>query len=110
MDAVTSSHAHGAGDGIFRFAIAAVRATVILAGLAAISQAETSWSWRNPLPTGASLSAVALIDADTATVVGSGGTIMRTSDGGATWTPQSSGATGYLNAVCFTDSNTGTAV
>jgi photosystem II stability/assembly factor-like uncharacterized protein len=42
--------------------------------------------------------------------VGSGGTILRTTDGGTTWEQQSSGTTALLNGVFFTDANTGTAV
>jgi photosystem II stability/assembly factor-like uncharacterized protein len=36
--------------------------------------------------------------------------ILRTTDGGATWTPQSSGTTEFLEGVAFTDANTGTVV
>ena len=38
------------------------------------------------------------------------GTILRTTNGGTTWTSQSSGTTNYLYGVSFTDANTGTAV
>jgi photosystem II stability/assembly factor-like uncharacterized protein len=38
------------------------------------------------------------------------GTILRTTDGGALWTSQSSGTTNSLYGVSFTDANTGTAV
>ncbi|MBU1299111.1 MAG: hypothetical protein KKB77_08190 [Bacteroidetes bacterium] len=38
------------------------------------------------------------------------GTILRTTNGGASWTIQSSGTTDSLRGVCFTDANTGTAV
>ena len=46
----------------------------------------------------------------TAVAVGALGTILRTTDGGDTWTPQSSGTTNFLNGVSFVDANTGTAV
>jgi len=55
------------------------------------------------------LSAVSFVDANTGTAVG-GGTILRTDDGGATWTPQSSGTDNALNGVSFTDAKTGTVV
>jgi photosystem II stability/assembly factor-like uncharacterized protein len=42
--------------------------------------------------------------------VGLDGTILRTTDGGATWTLQASGTTDVLFAVAFKDANTGTAV
>jgi hypothetical protein len=62
---------------------------------------------------------VSFTDANTGTVVGdrgdgygdmNGGTILRTTNGGATWTEQSSGTTCRLFGVSFTDANTGTAV
>jgi photosystem II stability/assembly factor-like uncharacterized protein len=61
-------------------------------------------------PTGAYLFAVSFVDADTGTVVGGSGTILRTTDGGATWVEQDSGTTNGLHGVSFTDANIGTAV
>jgi photosystem II stability/assembly factor-like uncharacterized protein len=49
-------------------------------------------------------------DANTGTIVGGGGTIARTTNGGATWSAQFSGTTQTLQSVFFTDANTGTAV
>jgi photosystem II stability/assembly factor-like uncharacterized protein len=43
-------------------------------------------------------------------VVGAEGTILRTLNGGVTWTPQSSGTTNALVGVSFVDANTGWAV
>jgi photosystem II stability/assembly factor-like uncharacterized protein len=43
-------------------------------------------------------------------VVGAGGTILRTTDGGETWVSQSSGTGNILYGVFFTSTNTGTAV
>ena len=40
----------------------------------------------------------------------SNGTILKTIDGGTTWTTLSSGTTNDLNSVYFTDANTGYAV
>jgi len=42
--------------------------------------------------------------------VGYEGTILRTEDGGATWTPQSSPTTQDLYGVSFVNANTGTAI
>ena len=75
-----------------------------------VSLAQSGWFWQNPLPQGNSLNAVAVLDSDTVTVVGAAGTILRTTDGGATWTLQTSGTTNALNAVSFVDAKTGTAV
>jgi len=44
---------------------------------------------------------VSFTDANIGTVVGSGGTILRTTNGGTDWTAQTSGTTYYLNAVDF---------
>jgi hypothetical protein len=49
-------------------------------------------------------------DANTGTAVGQGGTILRTTDGGASWVAQESGTMEYLQGVLFTDANTGTVV
>ncbi|MGH7726303.1 MAG: WD40/YVTN/BNR-like repeat-containing protein [Candidatus Eiseniibacteriota bacterium] len=49
-------------------------------------------------------------DADTGTVVGFAGTILRTTDGGQTWVPQESGTVHDLFDVFFTDTSTGTVV
>jgi photosystem II stability/assembly factor-like uncharacterized protein len=56
------------------------------------------------------LSDVSFTDTNTGTVVGYEGTILRTTDGGATWVAQQSGTTALLLGVSFTDTNTGTVV
>ena len=68
------------------------------------------WYWQNPLPQGNTLLGVSFTNADTGTAVGDYGTVLRTTDGGATWLSQTSGTTGWLNSVSFTDVNNGTAV
>jgi hypothetical protein len=50
------------------------------------------------------------IDAITGTAVGGYGTILRTTNGGITWTLQTSGTGRDLRSVSLTDANTGTAV
>src|SRR6266851_4828376 len=75
-----------------------------------VSVAQSGWFWQNPLPQGNSLNAVAVLDSDTVTAVGGAGTILRTVDGGATWTFQASGTTKTLNGVSFVDADTGWAV
>jgi photosystem II stability/assembly factor-like uncharacterized protein len=71
---------------------------------------ESAWFWQNPLPQGNDLYAVLFADGNTGTAVGNGGTILRTTDGGATWERQTSGTTSWLDGVSFTDANAGTAV
>ena len=68
------------------------------------------WFWQNPLPQGNTLRGVSFTDANNGTAVGGAGAIIRTTDGGATWTAQSSGVTNTLYGVSFTDANKGTAV
>src|SRR5205814_1458906 len=79
-------------------------------GLAQIGAADSGWFWQNPLPQGERLQAVSFTNVNTGNAVGEGGTILRTTDGGATWKQQSSGTTHWLYGVFFTDANTGTAV
>lgn len=54
--------------------------------------ASGSWRWLQPRPTGANLRDVAFADAHRGFAVGAGGTVLRTTDGGASWelrpTPQ----------------------
>src|SRR5439155_26446050 len=68
------------------------------------------WHWQNPLPQGNNLRGASFVDANTGTVVGDYGTIVRTTDGGNSWTIQVSGTTQNLRAVSFIDANNGTAV
>jgi photosystem II stability/assembly factor-like uncharacterized protein len=44
---------------------------------------------------------VSFTDASNGWAVGSGGTIVHTSDGGLTWTPQNSGTSSGLSSVVF---------
>jgi hypothetical protein len=63
--------------------------------------------------TNQSLEGVSFTDANTGTTVGSDGTILRTTDGGTTWTSQSnpfSGTTYDFWDVFFSDANTGLVV
>ncbi len=62
----------------------------------AVGVADAQWFWQNPLPTGQSLSGVSFSDPNTGTAVGYGGTILRTTNGGASWESQSSGTTNTL--------------
>ncbi|MFZ1978969.1 MAG: YCF48-related protein [Bacteroidota bacterium] len=78
-------------------------------------------SWINQMQSGRPGSihiySICLTDTKTGTAVGETvvgnsylGTIFRTTDGGITWTSQTSGTGSYLYSVCFTDTNTGTVV
>ena len=56
------------------------------------------------------LHGVAFRDANTGTAVGNSDTILRTTDGGNHWGPQTSETTDHLWDVSFSDANNGTAV
>src|SRR5205823_14888414 len=53
---------------------------------------------------------VSFTDANTGTIVGGAGLILRTTDGGNNWIPQASGTESDLLRVSFTNTNNGTAV
>jgi photosystem II stability/assembly factor-like uncharacterized protein len=103
-----------AGVCVLAFAIhtghAGNRAAVRNSNHAAAGPSGRQWHWQNPLPQGNDLHGASFVDADTGTVVGAYGTIVRTTDGGSTWTIQSSGTTENLWAVSFTDATNGTAI
>jgi photosystem II stability/assembly factor-like uncharacterized protein len=61
------------------------------------------WRWQNPLPQGNNLRGASVVNANTSTLVGDYGTIVRTTDGGNNWTIQSSGMTqGQLGTILRT--------
>ncbi len=64
-----------------------------------INVTNAQWFWQNPLPTGNSLQSVKFISTTVGWAVGVGGTILRTTDGGTTWTLQSSGTFNDLYGV-----------
>src|SRR5208283_954319 len=71
---------------------------------------QSGWFWQNPLPQGNTLSGVSFTDASTGTAVGDAGTILRTTNGGTSWTIQPSGTTNNLFGISFTGTSAGTAV
>jgi hypothetical protein len=73
--------------------------------------ARAGWFWQNPLPQGNPLQSVFFVDNNTGYTVGSAGTILKTTNGGANWASQSSGTTNTLFSVHFPlDAQTGYAV
>jgi len=91
-----------------------LRVSILFFGMAALgtraSFAQSGWFWQNPLPQGNPLLAAATPDSSTVVAVGNVGTILRSDDGGGTWTLQSSGTTQSLYGVSFVNANTGTVV
>jgi len=72
--------------------------------------AQQNWYWQYPLPQGNPLYGVEFISSSIGWSVGSYGTILKTTDGGTTWTLQSSGTRKSFRDVSFIDENNGTAV
>jgi photosystem II stability/assembly factor-like uncharacterized protein len=68
---------------------------------------DGAWVWQNPLPQGNDLFCVSSSDVTHGWAVGDSGTVVTTSDGGLTWTTQSSGTTADLGAVAFVDATHG---
>lgn len=67
--------------------------------------AQTSFFWQHPLPTGNQLEAVKFINQQTGIAVGAAGTIMRTSNGGLNWEVQPSPIYAYLWDVTYVNAN-----
>ena len=68
------------------------------------------WLVRQPLLEGNNLRGAWFVDDQTGWLVGVGGVILHTEDGGTTWTEQTSGTAAALNAVQFFDADLGWAV
>ena len=66
--------------------------------------------WQNPLPTGNNLRGVHAVSANLVIAVGDVGTILKTSNGGASWSIRLSGTAANLNGVWFADDKRGYAV
>jgi photosystem II stability/assembly factor-like uncharacterized protein len=73
---------------------------------------DAGMTWTKILdnPSVAGLYGVHFLTSDLGTVTGKQGVILRTTDGGSSWTPQPSGVTGQLIDVFFTDPQNGTIV
>ena len=93
-----------------RFAIAAAAVLAVLLALPAVSPAavrtsQSGWSWGNPRPQGNNLSAIDFAGGR-GYAVGDFGTIIRTDDGGATWSGIKSGITSDLSKLRVLDTDT----
>jgi len=83
---------------------------VIAAGWPMPSVAQSGWFWQNQSPTGNDIRAVATPAPGIVVAVGPFGTVLRTTDAGATWMVQSVGTSNHLAAVYFVNANIGWAV
>jgi photosystem II stability/assembly factor-like uncharacterized protein len=66
--------------------------------------------WSVQTVTSSTIRSVYFVDATTGWAVGQNGIILKTIDGSATWTAQTSGTTQTLNSVYFVSATTGWAV
>lgn len=65
------------------------------------------WSWQNPLPQGNSLVCVFFIDKITGWSTGNKGMLLKSTDGGGSWSIQLTGMTKNLGKIHFVNQNTG---
>lgn len=68
---------------------------------------KPGWSSPTPAPTTEDVRDVKFVSASTGWAVGSGGLIIKTINGGASWVPQVSGVTSALTSVDFFDADNG---
>jgi photosystem II stability/assembly factor-like uncharacterized protein len=87
--------------------IGAVLAALLLAGSPASAAVSGTWTKQSPVFTGATLNSVEALSSTEAWIAGTSGTVMHTSDGGATWTQQSVGTTEPIYKVAFKDAQHG---
>jgi photosystem II stability/assembly factor-like uncharacterized protein len=71
----------------------------------AVSTGGTGWFWANPLPQGRDLHSVAFVGAR-GVAVGAGGVILRSGDGGASWSAAPSGTETPLTDVAMPNATT----
>ncbi|MBE2219551.1 MAG: hypothetical protein IAE90_15175, partial [Ignavibacteria bacterium] len=86
---------------------------LILIGITIISStilAQSGWFWQNPLPQGNSLSSARLINSDINYLAGGAGTIVKTTDGGNSWSFINSGTTENILGLHFVNETTGLVV
>jgi len=87
--------------------------TVTLSGIAITDTGSTKlsgWNWQNPVPQGNHLQVVQFLDQNVGWAVGWLGTILKTTNGGDSWSMQNSATTENLYSIHFSDANHGWAV
>src|SRR6266851_2013228 len=70
------------------------------------TSAQSGWYLQPPWPAGEFLASVSTPDPSTIVAVGERGRIVRSTDGGETWTRQDSGTSNVLLGVSFVDADT----
>jgi photosystem II stability/assembly factor-like uncharacterized protein len=82
---------------------------IFLVALVMINSAAAQWEQQNSETT-EDLNSVYFTDSNTGYAVGTGGTILKTTNGGLNWTPQNSNTSLTLTSVYFPKTDTGYAV
>lgn len=97
-----------------RYLVLAVVLFALMAAAAAPAAATTTggghWTWRSPLPHGASVSSASFVSPAEGWLATSGGGVLHTQDGGQTWERQETGEPYMLTKVCFVNTSSGWAV
>ncbi|MGH7597372.1 MAG: YCF48-related protein, partial [bacterium] len=89
----------------------ALGAAVMLAFNDHSALAQDNWFWQNPLPNGNALKDIHVFDQNRAIAVGDLGAVMKSTDGGMSWSAQNNaGGAFILNSVSFFNANAGWAV
>lgn len=65
------------------------------------------WSWSHPTPTGNALTQLSFINNATGWIAGNGGTLLKTTNGGSSWTSQFAGHLDKITGLEFPDSLNG---
>ncbi len=71
------------------------------------SIAQSGWSWQNPSINGNTLTSLKMVNANTGYACGNAGTIIKTSNNGASWITLNTGTTSLLYSLDFVDANIG---
>lgn len=88
----------------------AASSLVALPGAPASADHVPLGGWQTLMGPSPALYGMDFVDASTGWAVGIGGAILKTADGGTTWTAQTSGTTAFLYGVDFVDADVGWAV
>jgi photosystem II stability/assembly factor-like uncharacterized protein len=87
------------------FAIAGLTAVPVAASALGVALSTSGWNWTNPAPQGNTLTGIAFTG-NTGFAYGSGGTVLRTDDGGSTWNGLATGTGAQIFDVDLIDANT----
>lgn len=104
---VTLTVTNEAGESRTAAGMVRVADLAIVAGKACSGSAATGWCWQRPLPQGNVINDTVFVDGLRGWAVGEAGTILATTDGGATWKAQASGTRSSLVKVTFADAQVG---